>query len=102
MSFFRNKRNCLFKIERVTMNSRSSFHLRRERMENLIKNLHKARILLVVLRAQLVLFKINMMSYKRIIKILKCNLMLFGQSLQSSQVIPKPLKLLQAMVVKML
>jgi hypothetical protein len=66
----------------------------------LTKNLLKARRLLLVLRAQLVLFEINVMSYKRHIKILKCNLMLFSQAPQKYQVIPKLLKLLQAKVVK--
>jgi hypothetical protein len=33
----------------------------------------------------MVLFKIHMMSYKRLIKILKCNLMLFGQAPPSLQ-----------------
>jgi hypothetical protein len=49
-------------------------------MGSLIKNLCEARRLSLVLRAQVVLFKIHMMSYKRLIKILKCNLMLFGQA----------------------
>jgi hypothetical protein len=49
-------------------------------MRGLIKNLHKARRRSIVSRAQVVLFKIHMMSYKRLIKILKCNLMLFGQA----------------------
>jgi hypothetical protein len=52
-------------------------HLRKRRMRNLNKNLLKARRLLLVSRAQLVLFKNLMMSYKRLIRILKCNLMLF-------------------------
>jgi hypothetical protein len=43
----------------------------------------KARRLSLVSRAQVVLFKIRMMSCKRFIKILKCSLMLFGQALQS-------------------
>jgi hypothetical protein len=41
-----------------------------------------------------------MMSYKRHIKILKCNLMLFGQALLKYQVIPKLPKPLQVKVVK--
>jgi hypothetical protein len=80
MSFLSSKKNCLLKKERVTKNSRSSYHLKRVRLRILIKNLLKAGRLLVVSRAQLVLFKVNMMSCKRLIKILKCNLMLFGQA----------------------
>jgi hypothetical protein len=45
------------------------------------EELPKARILSPVSRAQLVLSKTRMMSCKRRIKILKCNLMLFGQEL---------------------
>jgi hypothetical protein len=56
--------------------------------------------LLIVLRAQLVLFKVNMMSCKRYINILKYNLMLFGQAPLINQVIPKLSKLLQAKDVK--
>jgi hypothetical protein len=48
-----------------------------------------------------VLFKKLMMSYKRLKRILKCNLMLFGQALHLlHQVIPIEQKLLLAMVVK--
>jgi hypothetical protein len=47
-----------------------------------------------------VLFKIDMMSYKRLIKILKCNLMFFGQALQSLQAHPKLAKPPLAMVMK--
>jgi hypothetical protein len=47
------------------------------------------------------LFKINMMSFKRHIKILKCILMLFDQTPQNYQVmILKLLKLIQAKVSK--
>jgi hypothetical protein len=49
-------------------------------MKSLIKNLRKASRLSLVSRAQGVLFKIHMMSYKILIKILKCNLMLFDQA----------------------
>jgi hypothetical protein len=70
------------------------------RLRSLIKNLFKASRLLVVLRAQLVLFKVNMMSCRRLIKILKCNLMLFGQAPLKNQVSPKPLKPLQTKDVK--
>jgi hypothetical protein len=69
--------------------------LKKVRSRSLIKNLLKARRLLVVSRAQLILFKINMMSCKRHIKIMKCNLMLFGQVSLTNQVIlklPKPLQ----------
>jgi hypothetical protein len=69
-------------------------------LRSLIKNLLKARRLYVVARAQLVLFKVNMMSYKRHIKILKYNLMLFGQAPLIHQVIPKLPKPLQAKDVK--
>jgi hypothetical protein len=64
------------------------------------ENLLKARRLFVVSRAQLVLFKTNMLSCKRHIKILKCNLMLFDQVSSKHQVILKLLKHLQAKVVK--
>jgi hypothetical protein len=43
--------------------------MKRERLRNLTKNLLKARRLILASRAQLVLFKINMMSYKRHIEI---------------------------------
>jgi hypothetical protein len=65
-----------------------------------MRNLPKARRLSLVSRAQLVLFKIHMMSCKRLIKILKCNLMLFGQALENLQAHPKLPKPLLAMVVK--
>jgi hypothetical protein len=48
----------------------------------------------------LLLFKINIMSCKRHIKILKCNLMLFGQAPLINQVSLKLLKPLQANDVK--
>jgi hypothetical protein len=47
-----------------------------------------------------VLFKTRMISFKRLIKILKCNLMLFRQALQNLQAHPKVPKALLAMVVK--
>jgi hypothetical protein len=62
-------------------------------MKILPKNLLKVRRLSLVLRAQVVLFKIRMMSYKRLIKILKYNLMFFGQALQNLLAhlkLPKP------------
>jgi hypothetical protein len=65
-----------------------------------MKNLLKARRLSLVSRAQLVLFNTRMMSYKRLIKILKCNLMLFEQSLQSLQAHPKLPKPPLVIVVK--
>jgi hypothetical protein len=46
------------------------------------------------------LFKVNMMSGKRHIKILKCNLMIFGQAHLTPQVTPKLPKPLQANDVK--
>jgi hypothetical protein len=49
-------------------------------MRSLTKNLRKERILSLFSIAQVVLFKIHMISYKRFIKILKCNLILFGQA----------------------
>jgi hypothetical protein len=100
MRFLSNKKNCLFKKERVMKNSRSSLHLKRVKLRSLTKNLLKVRRLHVVLRAQLVLLKVNMMSCKRHIKIFKCNLMLFGQAPLKHQVIPKLPKLLQAKVLK--
>jgi hypothetical protein len=70
-------------------------------MRRLNKNLPKARRLPLVLRAQLVLFKRLMTSCKRLIRILKCNLMFFGQALRLLyQVIPIEQKVLLAMVVK--
>jgi hypothetical protein len=69
-------------------------------MRNMPKNLPKVRRLSLVSRAQLVLFKTHMMSCKRLIKILKCNLMLFGQALQNLQAHPKLSKPPLAMVVK--
>jgi sulfite reductase alpha subunit-like flavoprotein len=54
--------------------------LEKEKMRSLTKNLRKVRRLSLVSRAQVVLFKIHMMSYTRLIKILKYNLMLFGQA----------------------
>jgi hypothetical protein len=59
--------------------------LEKEKMRSLIKNLRKARRLSLVSRAQVVLLKIHMMSCKILIKILKCNLMLFGQAPPSLQ-----------------
>jgi hypothetical protein len=53
--------------------------LKRRKMRSLTKNLRKAMRLSLVSRAQVVLFKIHMMSCKRLIKILKCNLVLFCQ-----------------------
>jgi hypothetical protein len=47
-----------------------------------------------------VLFKTHMMSYKRLIKILKCNLMLFGQALQNLLAHLKLAKPPLAMVMK--
>jgi hypothetical protein len=58
-------------------------------MRSLTKNLQKVRRLTLVSRAQVMLFKIHMMSCKRLIKILKCNLMLFGQAPLSLQTIMK-------------
>jgi hypothetical protein len=58
-------------------------------MRSLTKNLCKARRLSLVSIDQVVRFKIHMMSYKRFIKILKCNLMLFGQAPLSLQTIIK-------------
>jgi sulfite reductase alpha subunit-like flavoprotein len=54
--------------------------LEKKKMRSLTKNLRKVRRLSLVSRAQVVLFKIHMTSYKRLIKILKYNLMLFGQA----------------------
>jgi hypothetical protein len=48
----------------------------------------------------MVLFKTFMVPYKRLIKILKCNLIIFGQALQNLQAHPKLLKPPQARVVK--
>jgi hypothetical protein len=55
-------------------------------MRSLTNNLRKARRLSLVSSAQVVLFKIHMTSCKRHIKILKCNLMLFGQAPPSLQI----------------
>jgi hypothetical protein len=64
--------------------------LEKARWRSLIKNLLKARRLLIVSRAQLVLFKVNMISCQRHIKIIKCNLMLFGQAPPRLQSTMKP------------
>jgi hypothetical protein len=53
--------------------------LEEEKMRILPKNLPMARRLSLISRAQMVIFKTYMMSYKRLIKILKCNFMLFGK-----------------------
>jgi hypothetical protein len=100
MSFLSNKKNCLFKKKRVTKNLRSSYHLKRVRLRSLIKKFLKARRLHIVSRAQLVLFKVNMMYCKRHMNILKYNLMLFSQAPLKHQVILKLPKPLQAKVVK--
>jgi hypothetical protein len=66
--------------------------LEKEKMRSLTKNLCKVRRLSQVLGAQMTLFKIHMMSCKRLIKILKCNLMFFGQapsSLQTTMKLPQ-------------
>jgi hypothetical protein len=62
--------------------------LEKEKNENLAQELAKARRLSLVSRAQVVLFKTHMMSCKRLIQILKCNLMLLGLAHPK---IPKPL-----------
>jgi hypothetical protein len=46
-----------------------------------MKILPKVGRLSLVSRVQVVLFKTHTMSFKRLIKILKCNLMLFGKAL---------------------
>jgi hypothetical protein len=69
-------------------------------MKRLPKNLLKERRLSLVSRAQVVLFKTRMTSCKRLIKILKCNLMLFGQAHQNLQVHPKLPRPPVGMVVK--
>jgi hypothetical protein len=66
--------------------------LEKEKNGSLTKNLQKARRLTLVSRAQVVLFKIHMMSCKRLIRILKCNLMLSGQappSLRTTMKLPQ-------------
>jgi hypothetical protein len=65
-----------------------------------MKILPKVRRLSLVSRAQVVLFKTRMMSYNRLIKILKCNLMLFEQALQNFLAHPKLPKPPLTMVVK--
>jgi hypothetical protein len=65
-----------------------------------MKNLPKVRRLSLVSRAHLMLFKTRMMSCKKLINMLKYNLMLFGQVLQSLQAHPKLPKPPLAMVVK--
>jgi hypothetical protein len=65
-----------------------------------MKRLPKKRRLSLVSRAQVVLFKTRMMSCKRLIKILKCNLMLFGQVPQNLLAHLKLSKHPLAMVVK--
>jgi hypothetical protein len=63
--------------------------LEKEKMRSLTKNLRKTRRLSLISRAQVVFFKIYMMSYKRLIKILKYNLLLFGQAPLNLQTIMK-------------
>jgi hypothetical protein len=70
------------------------------RLKSLMKNMLKVRRLFIVSRAQLMLLKVNMMSCKRLIKILKYNLILFGQTPLKYQVSPKLLKPLQAKDMK--
>jgi hypothetical protein len=65
-----------------------------------MRNLSKARRLSLVSRAQVVLFKTRMISCKRLIKILKCNLIFFEQALQNLQAHPKLPKHPLARVVK--
>jgi hypothetical protein len=55
--------------------------MRMIKIRNLSKNLSKTMRLSLVLMAQLVLFKTHMLSCKRLIKILKRNLMLLRQAL---------------------
>jgi hypothetical protein len=68
-------------------------------MKRFPKNLPKVRKQSLVSRAQVVLFKTRMTSCKRLIKILKCNLMLFRQAHQNLQAHPKLPKPPLAMVV---
>jgi hypothetical protein len=69
-------------------------------MRILSKNLSKVRRLSLVSRAQVVFFKTCMMSYKKLIKVLKCNLMLFEQVIQSILAHLKLPKSPLAMIVK--
>jgi hypothetical protein len=55
--------------------------LENEENENLAQEHTQGRETISSSRAQVILFKTRMMSYKRLIKILKCNLMLFRQVL---------------------
>jgi hypothetical protein len=59
--------------------------LEKEKSEKLDQELAESKGTILVSRAQVVLFKIHMMSCKRLIKILKCNLILFGQAPLSLQ-----------------
>jgi hypothetical protein len=68
-------------------------------MKILPKNLPKVMRLSLVSRDQVVLFKTRMISYNRLIKILKCNLMLLGQALQNLLPHPKLTNHPLAMVV---
>jgi hypothetical protein len=63
--------------------------LEKKRNKKLDLELAQARRLSLVSKAQVVLFKTHMMSYKKLIKILKCNFMLFGQAHPSPQMILK-------------
>jgi hypothetical protein len=69
-------------------------------MKSLPKSLPKSRRLSLVSRAQVVLFKTRIMFCKRLINILKYNLMLFGQAPQNLLAHPKLPKPPLAMVVK--
>jgi hypothetical protein len=79
ISFLRFKRIYLSKRGKTLVSSKDSKNLRR-RKKSLTMNLPKTRRISLVSKAQVVLFKTLMMSYKRLIKILKLNLMLFGQA----------------------
>jgi hypothetical protein len=62
MSYLSNKKNCLF-TKKISEELKKLLALEKGKVEKLDQEFAKKRRLLIVSRAQLVLFKVNMMSY---------------------------------------
>jgi hypothetical protein len=62
MSYLSNKKNCLF-TKKISEELKKLLALEKGKVEKLDQKFAKKRRLLIVSRAQLVLFKVNMMSY---------------------------------------
>jgi hypothetical protein len=62
MTFLSNKKNCLFKKEKLAEELKKLLALEKGKVEKLDQELAQTRRLLVVSRTQLVLFKVNMIS----------------------------------------